>query len=108
MNTLSQTDIAEGKNLSITCQSNPGNPSATNFYWTKVNNSEFRQNESRLYLPNIQKNSSGTYICVAENNYYNGKKGRNNETMDVNVLCENLLSYKLHFLYDFFYTVTHD
>lgn len=98
MNTLSQKDIIEGGNLSVTCQSNPGNPSATNVYWTKVNNSEFRQNESRLHLPNIQKISSGTYICVAENSYYNGTKGRNNETMDVNVLCENLLSYKLHFL----------
>lgn len=98
MKTLSQKDIIEGKNLSVTCLTNPGNPNATNFYWTKVNNSEFRQNKPTLHMPNIQRNSSGTYRCIAENNYDNGMKGRNNETMDVNVLCENLLSYKLHYL----------
>lgn len=94
--TLYQQDITEGENLSVTCQSNPGNPNATNFYWTKVNNSAFRQNKPTLHMPNIQRNSSGTYRCIAENNYDNGMKGRNNETMDVNVLYHPIIEGRRH------------
>ncbi|XP_052691739.1 basement membrane-specific heparan sulfate proteoglycan core protein-like isoform X3 [Crassostrea angulata] len=83
---LSQQDILEGRNLSVTCTATPGNPSSTTFYWTKVDNPGFRHNGSTLHLPNIQRTSSGTYRCTAENNYNNEEKGTDSQPMDVNVL----------------------
>lgn len=74
VNTLSEQDIIEGRNLSITCRANPGNPRPTTFYWTKEDNPGFRQNGSTLQLYNIQRTSSGPYRCTAENNYGNGER----------------------------------
>lgn len=88
VNTLSQQDIIEGRNLSVTCHATPGNPSSTTFYWTKVNNPGFRENGAILQLPNIQRNSSGTYRCTAENNYSNAERGTDNQSMVINVLCK--------------------
>nr|XP_034316836.1 synaptogenesis protein syg-2 isoform X4 [Crassostrea gigas] len=85
---LSQQDILEERNLSITCKATPGNPSSTTFYWTKVDNPGFRHNGSTLHLPNIQRTSSGTYRCIAENNYNNEEKGTDSQSMDVNVLYQ--------------------
>lgn len=87
---LSQQDILEGKDLSVTCKVTPGNPSSTTFYWTKVDNPGFRHNGSTLHLPNIQRTSFGTYRCTAENNYNNGEKGTDSQSMIVNVLCRSL------------------
>lgn len=90
---LSQKDIVEGRALSVTCQAVSGNPNSTKFYWTKVDNSGFRQNGSTLHIHNIQRTSSGTYRCIAENNYSNGEKGSDSQSMDVNVLCEIFFYY---------------
>lgn len=87
MNALSQQYIIEGRDLSVTCQANPGNPSSTTFSWTKADNPEFRQNRATLQLPNIQRTSTGTYRCTAENNYSNREKGIHSQSMVVNVLC---------------------
>lgn len=87
INTLFQQDIIEGGALSVPCQVTPGNPSATTVSWTKVDNSRFRQNGFTLQLPYIQRTSSGTYRCTAENNYSNGEKGTQYQSMVVNVLC---------------------
>lgn len=89
VNTLSKQEIIEGRTLTITCQATPGNSSSTTFYWTKVDNPGFRQDGPTLQLPNIQRNSSGIYRCIAENDYSNGEKGTGSQTMTVNVLCEN-------------------
>lgn len=88
---LSQRDILEGRNLSVTCKATPGNPSSTTFYWTKVDNPGFRHNGSTLHLPSIQRTSSGTYRCTAENNYNNKEKGTDSQSMDINVLCRSLI-----------------
>ncbi|XP_065933039.1 uncharacterized protein [Magallana gigas] len=85
---LSQEDILEGRDLSVTCKATPGNPSSTTFYWTKVDNPGFRKNGSTLHLPNIQRISSGTYRCTAENNYNKEEKGTDSQSMDVNVLYQ--------------------
>lgn len=99
--TLSQQDIKEGSQLIVNCTVTPGNPSSTTFYWTKVDNSGFRQNGSTLQFYNIQRNSSGTYRCTAENNYNNGVKGTHSQALEVNVLCEIFfLSYS--FILTFF------
>ncbi|XP_034303603.2 neural cell adhesion molecule 1-like isoform X2 [Magallana gigas] len=83
---LSKQDILEGRNLSVTCKATPGNPSSTTFYWTKVDNPGFKHNGSTLHLPNIQRTSSGTYRCKAENDYNKEEKGTDSQSMDVNVL----------------------
>uniref|UniRef100_A0A8W8P1S0 Uncharacterized protein n=1 Tax=Magallana gigas TaxID=29159 RepID=A0A8W8P1S0_MAGGI len=83
--TMRQQNIIEGRDLSITCQATPGNPNSTTFYWTKVDNSGFRQNGPTLQLPNIQRTSSGTYRCKTENNYNNEVKGSDSQAMVVNV-----------------------
>lgn len=88
VNKLYQHDIIEGSDLSVTCTVTPGNPSSTTFYWTKVDDPGFRQNGSTLQLPNVPRNSSGVYMCSAENIYTNGGNGIQNQTMVVNVLCE--------------------
>lgn len=95
VNALSQRNILEGKNLSVTCQANPGNPISTTFYWTKVDNPGLRQNGVTLQLSNIHRNSSGNYRCTAENNYSNGEKGTHSRSMIVDVQCEisKLFSY---------------
>ena len=81
---LAQKDIIEAQNLFIICGANPGNPNLTIFVWTKVD-SGFRQNGSTLQLPNIQRTSSGTYRCTAENTYSNGEKGTNSQNMVIDV-----------------------
>lgn len=84
--------MIEGIDLSVTCTVTKGNPSSTIVFWTKVDNSVFRYNGSTLQLPNIQRNSSGTYKCTAENSYSNGKKGTDSQFTVVNVQCRSLMS----------------
>ncbi|XP_065933069.1 hemicentin-1-like isoform X2 [Magallana gigas] len=91
---LSRQDIKEGRNLSVTCTATKGNPDSTTFYWTKVDNSVFRQNETTLQLYNIQRNSSGTYRCTAENNYNTGEKGTDSQSMVVDVLYQPTIQHK--------------
>lgn len=88
VNNMTGTDIVEGLPLSITCRANPGNPNFTTLFWTKVDGQGLIQNGSTLRISNIQRSSSGTYVCTAENIYYNGKKGIHSQSMFVNVLCE--------------------
>lgn len=86
--TLYKQKRVEGRNLSVTCKAAAGNPSSTTFYWTKEDDTGFRQNGSTLQLPHIQRTNSGTYICTAENSYSIGGMGTHNQTMVVDVLCE--------------------
>ncbi|XP_052691152.1 kin of IRRE-like protein 1 [Crassostrea angulata] len=86
VNALSNQNTIEGGGLTVNCTATPGNPSATTFYWTKVDNQGFRQNGAILQLYNIQRTSSGTYRCTAENNYSNKEKGMHSQSMVINVL----------------------
>lgn len=95
---LPRQNIMEGKNLSITCEASPGNPRSTTFYWTKEDDQGFKQNGPTLRLPSIQRKSLGTYTCTAENNYNNGEKGSDTQTMVVNVLCRCLIIMKIIFI----------
>lgn len=83
--------IKEGKELIVKCQAKLGNPNITTFFWTKVDEPDFKQNRTTLQLPNIERSRSGIYICTAENNYSNGEKGSDSQLMDVIVLCKCLL-----------------
>lgn len=85
---LTNQDIIEKSELSINCTAMAGNPSFTTFYWTKIDNPGFRQNSSTLQIRNINRTSSGTYKCTAENNYSNKAKGTHSQLMNVNVLCK--------------------
>lgn len=77
--------IVEGKDLSVNCTAIPGNPNSTRFYWTKEDNPGFIQSGTTLMLTSINRTSHGTYICTAENNYNNSQKGRDTQSMGVNV-----------------------
>ena len=99
---LTQKEVIEAHNLFIICGANPGNPNLTIFAWTKVD-SGFKQNGSTLQLPNIQRNSSGTYQCTAENTYSSGAKGTNSQTMVVNVLCR-VFSFSITVFFNIFFT----
>lgn len=88
VDTLYRQDIIEGRNLSVTCKATPGNPDSTIFYWNKIDDSRFIQNGNIIYIPNIQRDGSGTYICIAENSYINGGNGTHNQTMVINVQCK--------------------
>lgn len=90
----SQQDTEEGKDISANCSVTPGYPEFTTVFWTKVNNSAFRQNGSIFQLINIQRTSSGHYLCKAENKYPGGGKGSDNQTMIINVQCEFLIHLK--------------
>lgn len=92
VDTLSQRDIIEERDLSITCTATPANPSFTTFWWTNEDNSGFKQNGATLQLYNIQRNSSDTYRCTAENSYCNGKKGPDSQFTVVSVQCRSLMS----------------
>lgn len=88
VNTPSQRKVIEGRDLTVTCQDTPGNPSSSTFYWTKEGYPAFRQNGTTLQLPKIYRSSSGTYICTAENIYSDGENGVDSQSMEVNVFCE--------------------
>ena len=84
---FTQKDTIEGQDFLIICRATPGNPITTMFWSIKVNDPVFKQNGSILQLPNIQRNSSGTYKCTAENTYSNREKGTNSRDMVIDVLC---------------------
>lgn len=88
VNALSQQDIIEGKDLSVACTATPGNPLATLFFWTKIDNPGFKQSGTTLQLHNIQRTSSGTYRCTAKNSYSYVEKGSDSQSVTINVLCE--------------------
>lgn len=52
VNALSQQDIIEGKDLSVACTATHGNPRATLFFWTKIDNPGFKQSGATLQLHN--------------------------------------------------------
>lgn len=97
---LSQQDILEGKGLTVTCTATPGNPGSNTFYWTKIDNVGFRQNGSTLLLPNIQRNSSGTYRCTAENIFMNGERGTDSQSFVASVRCKVMIYYILKIVYN--------
>lgn len=74
----------EGRNLSVTCFYISGKPNATTFYWTKAD-SEFRYDYRTLWIPNIGREDSGSYVCNAENIYSSGNKGTANATIEIDV-----------------------
>eukprot|EP00105_Crassostrea_gigas_P021956 XP_011441295.1 PREDICTED: hemicentin-2 isoform X1 [Crassostrea gigas] len=83
----------EGEHVSIWCNVTSGNPSYTTIYWTKSGDSGFRQSGSTLRFNYISKSQSGTYSCVAENNYNNGEKGANQQSFFLDVLYGPVLTH---------------
>ncbi|XP_062610468.1 igLON family member 5-like, partial [Saccostrea cucullata] len=83
---LTNKDIIEGDDLSVTCFITDGNPAQTTIYWTKTGDSGFRQNGVVLLIQNIQRGSADTYTCTAQNSYSIGGTGSSSQSMIVNVL----------------------
>lgn len=88
---LTQQNITEGETVIVRCEVIEGNPNSTNVYWTRVGDSTFQENSATLQLLKIQRNSSGSYKCTAENMFNDGSKGTHSQIMFINVLCEIFL-----------------
>ncbi|XP_061188082.1 hemicentin-1-like [Saccostrea echinata] len=82
----------EYNNLIVSCVANNGNPSSTLYYWTKSEDDDFQQNNTKLSLYSIDRNQSGTYICTAENTYTSGSKGSDSKQLVVDVQYPPLVS----------------
>lgn len=81
----------EGRDLTVTCNYTLGKPTATTFYWTKTD-ANFRHDNKTLWIPNIGREDSGTYVCHAENTYSSGNKGTANTTIELDVQCQLMTS----------------
>ena len=77
----------EHTNANVLCIFKPGNPNTTYVYWTKSGYSGVRGYGKTLVLNYISKTDSGTYSCIAENNYYSGGKGNDSQSFTIDVLC---------------------
>lgn len=88
VHTLTQQNIIEGRDLTVTCEVSSGNPPSTTIFWTKEDNTLIPPKKAILQFYNIQRNTSGTYICTAKNSYSDGSTGEDSQLMIVNVLCE--------------------
>ncbi|XP_065933548.1 hemicentin-1 [Magallana gigas] len=80
----------EGEHISIWCNVTSGNPPTTAVNWIKPG---FWQIGSTLRLNYIRKSQSGTYTCVAENNYNDGRKGANKQSFFLDVLYGPVLTH---------------
>ncbi|XP_022322959.2 contactin-3-like [Crassostrea virginica] len=76
----------EHTNANVLCIFKPGNPNTTYVYWTKSGYSGVRGAGKTLVLNYISKTDSGTYSCIAENNYYSGGKGNDSQSFTIDVL----------------------
>lgn len=88
----------EGRNLSVTCSYTLGEPTATTVYWTK-SDSVFRYDGQMLWIPNIEKEDSGTYVCHAENTYSSGNRGTANTTIQIDVQCQSIRVFMLNLIF---------
>lgn len=104
VNALSNQNITEGGALSVNCTATPGNPNSTTFYWTKEDDTGFRQDGATVQLHSIQRTGSGIYICTAENTYSNGAKGNQSQAMVVNVQCKYFKILRQIYV-EFFYNI---
>lgn len=107
---ISTKTTIKGRNLSVTCSYTMGEPTATRVYWTK-SDSVFRYDGQMLWIPNIEKEDSGTYVCHAENSYSSGNRGTANTTIQIDVQCQSIRVFMLnlsflskHFRFSFLIT----
>ena len=82
--------VIEGSNLNLFCNAT-GKP-APNITWTRVSEDEVLFVGNPWNISNINRNYSGTYLCVADN----GVSSPVNSTISINVLCKYTFYYQLH------------
>ena len=73
--------------VNVRCIVTPGNPNTTYVYWTKSGYSGVRGYGKTLVLNYISKSDSGTYSCIAQNNYHSGGIGNDSQSFPIDVLC---------------------
>ncbi|XP_070550444.1 kin of IRRE-like protein 1 [Ptychodera flava] len=75
--------VLEGDKVFALCQiTEDGNPEVLHdFYWLGPDGR--RANDGLLLIDNATRRDNGTYICVAENKYYDNSTGRGNVSYDV-------------------------
>ncbi|XP_062617806.1 uncharacterized protein LOC134279425, partial [Saccostrea cucullata] len=84
VHTLNNSTAIEGTDFNKKCLYNVGKPPETNVYWTRQGSS-FRHEGDVLSLTKIQRSSSGTYTCTAQNQYSSGNKGQSKQSMTIDV-----------------------
>lgn len=93
---MENINAVEGRSLTIGCSFINGYPIETRVFWVRSGFQEIYENGTTLNITNIQRNISGTFICVAENLLSSGKKGHSNESVFINVQCKIwFLSFKI-------------
>lgn len=84
----------EGTTLVIPCNVHAGNPADTSTQWTRDGVS-FNQSGASLVLSAIERSQSGTYVCMAQNTYFDFSQGEDNQSVTVDVECKYTYSEKL-------------
>lgn len=88
MHNLTQQNIIEERQFSVTCNFTVGNPYSTQIIWTRVDKPGYEMKGPTLSFPKVQRTNSGNYTCTAENDYGKEGKGRHSQSMFLNVLCK--------------------
>ena len=87
VSSIDDVQRVEHTSVSVRCIVTPGNPNTTYVYWTKSGYSGVRGAGTTLVLNYISRIDSGTYSCIAENNYFSGGKGNDSQSFTIDVLC---------------------
>lgn len=98
---LTQQNIIEGINFSVTCNITVGNPRSTQITWISVDKPGFERNGTTLSFPRVHKTNSGNYTCKAENDYGKKGKGTHSQSMFLNVLCKLTYIFLLYYRNNF-------
>ncbi|XP_052806405.1 hemicentin-1-like [Mya arenaria] len=59
--------VLEGSNISLSCDSKPGNPNVTSLSWTSTEQPYRDTSDQYLIIQNISRTEEGVFTCFAEN-----------------------------------------
>uniref|UniRef100_H3ACN0 Ig-like domain-containing protein n=1 Tax=Latimeria chalumnae TaxID=7897 RepID=H3ACN0_LATCH len=65
--TAPHSDIKEGDDVTLTCNTEGSNVTATEFWWYKNNKKVMDRQQQTLQLTNIKSDNAGNYVCEARN-----------------------------------------
>lgn len=85
----------EGTTLVIPCNVIAGNPAETFTQWMR-DGVGFNQSGTSLVLSTIERSQSGTYVCMAQNTYFDNSHGEDNKSVTVDVECKYTLTSKIN------------
>ncbi|XP_052804955.1 hemicentin-2-like isoform X2 [Mya arenaria] len=69
-NIHTKVEVIEGVNLSLICNTEPGNPSETSYSWTSTHQPERNTFDQYLNIHNITRTDEGVFTCFVKNRMY--------------------------------------